>query len=102
MSPVPTTANGVTAEDIKSAPGVSFSDHAPMPSWPVVDDCLVIGGMPLTHLASQVGRTPFYAHDRRLLTERVALLRLRLPADVKLHYAMKANPMPALVAHMAG
>ena len=25
-----------------------------------------------------------------------------LPASVKLHYAMKANPMPALVGHMAG
>jgi diaminopimelate decarboxylase len=37
-----------------------------------------------------------------LLRERVALLRSVLPAGVKLHYAMKANPFPALVAHMAG
>src|SRR5262249_12417382 len=33
--------------------------------------------------------------------ERVELLRRHFPADVKLHYAMKANPMPALVCHMA-
>jgi diaminopimelate decarboxylase len=37
-----------------------------------------------------------------LLTRRVALLRATLPASLKLHYAMKANPMPALVCHMAG
>jgi len=76
--------------------------HAPMVQWPVVDDCLVVGGMPLTRLAQRVGRTPFYAYDRRLVTERVALLRHHLPAQVKLHYAIKANPMPAVVSHLAG
>jgi len=37
-----------------------------------------------------------------LLTRRVAELRAVLPPALKLHYAMKANPMPALVCHMAG
>ena len=68
-----------------------------MSQWPVVDDCLVVGGMPLTRFAHRVGRTPFYAYDRARLTERVGLLRHLLPAEIKLHYAMKANPMPALV-----
>ena len=76
--------------------------HPPLGNWTVVDDCLQIGGVALTRLASRVGRTPFYAYDRRLLTERVALLRRSLPPEIRLHYAMKANPMPALVAHMAG
>lgn len=75
--------------------------HAAMTQWPVVDDCLVVGGMPLTRLAQRVGRTPFYVYDRRLLDERVELLRRHLPPTVKLHYAIKANPMPALVCHMA-
>jgi diaminopimelate decarboxylase len=48
-----------------------------------------------------VGQTPFYAYDRQLLTERVALLRNKLPAGIHLHYAIKANPLPALVQHMA-
>jgi diaminopimelate decarboxylase len=74
--------------------------HAPMTSWTVVDDCLQVGGIPLPRLARRVGGTPFYAYDRGQLTARVALLRRHLPADVKLHYAMKANPMPALVAHL--
>jgi diaminopimelate decarboxylase len=72
-----------------------------MAHWPVVDDCLVVGGMPLPQLAARTGRTPFYAYDRRLVTERVALLRRHLPSGIKLHYAMKANPMPSLVSHLA-
>ena len=76
--------------------------HAPMQQFSVVDNCLQIGGMSLTRLASRVGRTPFYAYDRRLLDQRVAELRTVFPTEVKLHYAMKANPMPALVCHMAG
>jgi diaminopimelate decarboxylase len=75
--------------------------HPPMTQWPVSDDCLLVGGMPLSQLASQVGRTPFYAYDRTLLTARVGELRHHVPAAVGLHYAMKANPMPALVCHMA-
>ena len=75
--------------------------HAPMSQVPVVDDCLHIGGIPLTRLAARIGRTPFYAYDRRLLKERVELLRRRLPTAVQLHYAIKANPMPALVSTIA-
>lgn len=75
--------------------------HSPMTQFPVVDGCLQIGGIPLTRLAAQVGATPFYAYDRSLLDARVAQVRAALPAEVKLHYAMKANPMPALVCHMA-
>jgi diaminopimelate decarboxylase len=36
------------------------------------------------------------------MTDRVALLRQHLPEEVQLHFAMKANPMPAVVQHMAG
>jgi diaminopimelate decarboxylase len=75
--------------------------HAPMHQFPVLNGELVIGGVPLSRLAARIGQTPFYAYDRRLLAARVAELRALLPTRVKLHYAMKANPMPALVCHMA-
>ena len=75
--------------------------HWPMTQFPVIDDCLQIGGMPLIQLAVRVGQTPFYAYDRRLLDERVALLRRAFPSTIELHYAVKANPMPALVQHLA-
>ncbi|MBK7765976.1 MAG: pyridoxal-dependent decarboxylase, exosortase A system-associated [Sulfuritalea sp.] len=76
--------------------------HTPMNQFSVDRGELVVGGMPLTQLAARVGRTPFYACDRSLLDRRVVELRAALPAGIKLHYAMKANPMPALVCHMAG
>jgi diaminopimelate decarboxylase len=76
--------------------------HAPMTQFPVAADCLQVGGVSLTELARRVGRTPFYAYDRNLITRRVELLREHLPREVHLHYAMKANPMPAVVAHLAG
>ncbi len=75
--------------------------HAAMTQFPVKDGELIVGGMPLSRLAARVGQTPFYAYDRELLAARVAELRAALPASIKLHYAMKANPMPALVACMA-
>ncbi|WEF31800.1 pyridoxal-dependent decarboxylase, exosortase A system-associated [Pseudoduganella chitinolytica] len=75
--------------------------HAPLKQFAVEGDCLLVGGVPLTRLAQRVGQTPFYAYDRAAITARVAELRAALPADVHLHYAMKANPMPAVVQHLA-
>ncbi len=77
-------------------------EHAPMDRFAVRDGELQVGGLPLSRLAARVGQTPFYAYDRQLLTQRVGELRAALPATLKLHYAMKANPMPALVGHLAG
>jgi diaminopimelate decarboxylase len=85
------------------APARAAPVHAPMTQFPATEDGdLLVGGLPLTRLAERVGSTPFYAYDRGLLRARVARLRAALPAAVELHYAMKANPMPAVVAFMAG
>ena len=65
-------------------------------------DCDSVGGIPLDRLAERVGGTPFFAYDRRLLTERIELLRATLPAGIDLSYAVKANPMPAVVQHLSG
>ncbi|PRZ42490.1 diaminopimelate decarboxylase [Antricoccus suffuscus] len=63
---------------------------------------LTVGGIPVERLAERVGSTPFFAYDRGLLTTRVELLRATLPAGIELSYAMKANPMPAVVQHISG
>jgi diaminopimelate decarboxylase len=75
--------------------------HAPNPWYSVVDGELVVGGRRISELAREVGRTPFYAYDSSIIDQRVAQLRAALPPAIHLHYAMKANPMPALVAHVA-
>jgi diaminopimelate decarboxylase len=76
--------------------------HAPMDLFAIRSGELLVGGEPITLLAERVGRTPFYAYDRALLRARVRELRGVLPAKVKLHYAMKANPMPAVVGFLTG
>lgn len=76
--------------------------HAGLTQFRLIDDCLHIGGVSLTRLAQRVGMTPFYAYDRQCITARMALLRAHLPAAIEVHYAMKANPMPAVVQHLAG
>jgi diaminopimelate decarboxylase len=63
---------------------------------------LAVGGVPITRLAERVGSTPFFAYHRSLITERVTSLRTSLPAGLGLGYAVKANPMPAVVQHLAG
>lgn len=76
--------------------------HAPMTRFAVRDGELVVGGIGLSRLAARVGTTPFYAYDRSLLDARMAELRAALPPAIGVHFAIKANPLPALVQHMAG
>ena len=75
--------------------------HAPMDQFAVAGNCLLIGGRPLTAVAAEVGSTPFYAYDSAVMTAQVNKLRAALPRGIHLHYAMKANPMPAVVQHLA-
>lgn len=75
--------------------------HEHVAGFGTVDGELRVGGMPLSRLAARVGSTPFFAYDRGLLDARVARLRAALPPRLELSYAMKANPMPAIVQHLA-
>lgn len=85
-----------------AAPGV----EAPFPPHPsvrprVLGGELEVGGLPLGRLADRVGSTPFFAYDRAAITARVGALRAALPDDLELSYAVKANPMPAVVQHLS-
>ncbi|NAS20983.1 pyridoxal-dependent decarboxylase, exosortase A system-associated [Herbidospora sp. NEAU-GS84] len=66
------------------------------------DGELTVGGIPIGRLAARAGSTPFFAYDRDLVTRRVASVRAALPVGVELSYAVKANPMPALLQHLSG
>lgn len=78
-----------------------ISPAAPLHNFSVVAGELQIGGIGITRLAARVGQTPFYAYDRQLINRRVAELRAQLPSPLRIHYAIKANPLPALVCHLA-
>jgi diaminopimelate decarboxylase len=76
--------------------------HSAVAAFATRSGCLCVGGVPVDVLAERAGGTPFFAYDRGLLTGRVALLREVLPPGIELSYAIKANPMPAVVHHLSG
>ncbi|HEY0269570.1 MAG TPA: pyridoxal-dependent decarboxylase, exosortase A system-associated [Sphingomonas sp.] len=62
---------------------------------------LVIAGHDVEALVAHAGDTPLFVYDLDLVERRVARLRAAMPAGLGVHYAIKANPAPALLAGMA-
>jgi diaminopimelate decarboxylase len=62
---------------------------------------LLVGGIELERLTARVGSTPYFAYDRGAVIATVAALRAALGGAVEIGYAVKANPMPALVDQLA-
>jgi diaminopimelate decarboxylase len=80
----------------------AFTQHAPSPYYSADGSELLVGGRRVSDLARDAGRTPFYVYDRGVMTRKVNELRAALPGELEIHYAMKANPLPAVVAHFCG
>jgi len=72
------------------------------PGFAAIDGELAIAGRKASDLVAEAGRTPLFVYARERFDARVAELRAALPARVGINYAVKANPMPEVVAHMAG
>lgn len=75
--------------------------HPTISRFATADGMLHIGGLPVGLLAERAGATPFFAYERTGLTRRVEELRRALPDGIHLSYAVKANPMPAVVQHFS-
>ena len=80
---------------------IRFPRHASISAFGVERGELLVNGVPVRRLAERVGRTPFYAYDRSAIRARIERLRAVIPNDIQLHYAIKANPMPAIVQLLA-
>ena len=83
-------------------PDKALLTHAALEALDYEDGILLWGKRKLTDLAVELGQTPFYAYDRGRMTRRVTELREAMPDALHFHYAMKANPMPAVVEYMVG
>lgn len=59
------------------------------------------GAAGLAVLHERAGTTPFYAMDLSALDARIDAMRAALPARLQLCYAVKANPLPALLRHVS-
>ena len=77
------------------------------PSGPIPSDfqaiCgeLAIAGRPVSELLDEAGDTPLFVYDGGVIRARVAALRQAMPAGVAIHYAIKANPHPDVLALLA-
>lgn len=72
------------------------------PGFAAIDGELAIAGRKASDLVAEAGRTPLFVYARELFDARVAELRAALPPRIGINYAVKANPMAEVVAHMAG
>lgn len=62
---------------------------------------LAIGGRRASELVAQAGSTPLFVYSRVHLDTRIAQLRAVLPDRIGVNYAIKANPHPDVIGHMA-
>jgi len=62
---------------------------------------LLIGGWDVEVLVGEAGGTPLFVYDTRRIADQVARFRTAFPAEVALHYAVKANPYGPLLDAMA-
>jgi diaminopimelate decarboxylase len=53
---------------------------------------LEVGGKPVTELVDVAGGTPLFLYSGHHIRDRMAALRMAMPARLKIHYAVKANP----------
>ncbi|WP_301103284.1 pyridoxal-dependent decarboxylase, exosortase A system-associated [Propionivibrio sp.] len=86
-----------TTADLPPADSPLHINHG----FPVYDGELRVAGSSLAILAARAGQTPFYAYDRTLILHRIKVLREAFNGAAEIHYALKANPMPAIVDLLA-
>jgi diaminopimelate decarboxylase len=61
---------------------------------------LALAGRRVSDLVAEAGDTPLFVYSRALIASRVEAWRAAMPERLALHYALKANPYPALLEHM--
>jgi len=65
-----------------------------------VEGALQIGGKTMQQIADLLHQPCFYAYDRQAISSKINQLRSKMPPQLKLHYAIKANPYLPVVQHV--
>jgi len=71
--------------------------HQQMDQFAIDNGQLLVGGFSLAQISRIVGHNAFYAYDRQVIAAQIQKFRDFIPARIHLHYAVKANPNPAVV-----
>ena len=62
------------------------------PAYEAIDGELAVGGRTARALVEDAGGTPLFVYSAELIRGRMAELRAAMPGQLKVHYAVKANP----------
>ena len=62
---------------------------------------LAMGGQKASAHVGKAGGTPLFVYSQALIEERMVALRAALPPQLRIHYAMKANPYAPLLEFIA-
>ena len=76
--------------------------HGPIPPYFAADadGMLLIGGQRADALVERAGDTPLFVYDAGIVRQRIAALRAAMPAQLGIHYAIKANSHPEFLGVM--
>ncbi|MCB2066269.1 MAG: pyridoxal-dependent decarboxylase, exosortase A system-associated [Erythrobacter sp.] len=70
------------------------------PGFATIAGELAVGGLTASALVEEAGGTPLFVYSRDMILARISALRAAMPARLKIHYAMKANPYRDLLGFM--
>lgn len=92
-------------QETPSSTGLDVLRHCLGPAqsaWPQVNGRLMHGTEPLGDWLKRRGQsTPAYVYHLAAIDQQVAAVRAVLPANLHLHYAIKANPHPEIIHHLS-
>lgn len=74
--------------------------HADMHQFPVINGQLQIGGYSLDKIAEMLDKQVYYAYDKLVVKAQIDTFHRHIPSNIKLHYAIKANPYLPLINAM--
>jgi diaminopimelate decarboxylase len=69
--------------------------------YEVEDGKLKVGGLNISHFATLLQSDVFYIYSKEVIANKIALFRQKIPSRFSLHYAVKANPLPALLSFIS-
>lgn len=77
---------------VKSAP-----KHQEMDQFIAENGQLKLAGFSMAQIGAMLDKKVFYAYSRDVIAAQVDKFRQQIPSRIKLHFAVKANPYPAVV-----
>jgi len=74
--------------------------YSPLDNFEVRNNSLYIAGQSITDLIKSGIKSPCYIYSKEVIEKKIKLLRDTLPAAIRIHYSIKANPFPELVNYI--